>query len=123
MALTLSAATILRGSGGGQETHVVFDIILDGAATTASDLALPAGFPNLQALLPSTAGTPTVYAASGPVSVPIFANALGGTATGVTATRLIPGTNPATQLTMTVSGAGSASQTVRILALVPSNGQ
>lgn len=118
MALTLSAARVVRS--GGPYIHVEFDIILDGAATTATDLALPAGFPNLQSLKPSlTPAAPGAYTAQGPVTRPTMMNALGGTATGITATRLIPGTNPATQLTMTVSGAGSAAQTVRILALVP----
>lgn len=117
MALTLSAASIVRS--GGPYMFVQFSIILDGAATTATDLALPAGFPNIQALLPAATGLPLSYTAQGPVVQPAYVNALGGTATGITATRLIPGTAPATQLTMTVSGAGSAGQTVNVLALVP----
>lgn len=117
MAITLSAAKIVNS--GGPYMHVTFDIILDGSATTASDLSLPAGFPNLQALMPDSGGAPTVYSASGPVSLVLYMNALGGTATGITATRLIAGTSAATQLTLTVSGAGSAGQTVKIVAIVP----
>lgn len=117
MALTLSAATIIRS--GGPYLLAKFDIILDGSATTASDLSLPAGFPNLQAQMPASSGNPGSYSGAGPVSPVVYMNALGGTATGVTATRLIAGTAPATQITITVSGAGSAGQTVKIVALVP----
>lgn len=119
MALTVSAAQIIKS--GGPYMHVLFSVIQDGAATTVSGLALPAGFPNLQAQLPATTGLPTSYTGQGPVVTATFMNVLGGTAAaGTTVTALKQNaSNPATQLDITISAAGSAGNTVNVMAIVP----
>lgn len=98
---------------------VQFSVIQDGSATSVSGLALPTGFPNLQSQQPSTAGTPTSYAGAGPVTTPIYLNALGGTDAATVLTMVPTSGQEAAQLDVTISAAGTSGHTIKVLAIVP----
>jgi len=115
MALTLGSAKILNP--GAPFKQVLFTIVLDGAATSATALALPTGFPVLQAQVPGTSsGT---YTSTGPASSVVYQGCLGGTSAVVQALKIIPtAAQPTTQIDVTVSAAGTNGQTVQVMAII-----
>ena len=124
MALTFGTAQILKGTPGNGTVMAILPVVQDGTNTTITGLALPAALPNLQALLPATSGAPTVYSLQGPVTQPVYMNALGGTAAaGTTVTRCAPNaSNPATQVDLTISAAGTSGLTINLLVVFPQSG-
>lgn len=121
MALTLGPAQCLNP--GATDQQWIFDIILDGAATTAT-VNLPTNFPAFSANPgPAVvAGAINLTVASAAAFRVVYQNTLGGTSAVVRAVKIVPtpttATTQATQIDITVSAAGTNLQTVRVLAIV-----
>lgn len=116
MALTLGPATLV-GAPGQADQLWSFTIILDGAATTATSLALPTNFPSFISATGPAAGNTTAQAAA--AKRVIYMPGAGGTSALVVLAQCIPTpATPATTLNVGVSAAGTAAQTVQVLALI-----
>lgn len=120
MALTLGSATLI-GAPGQTDQLWSFTIILDGTATTTTALALPTGFPSFSATTgPAGGSNNTSKAAAKRV---IYMPGCGGTSAVAVATKIIPTAAAAdTQIDVSVSAAGTNTQTVQVLALIKDQG-
>lgn len=121
MALTLGPAIALNPAQ--TDGQYIFDIILDGAATTVT-VNLPTNFPSFVGNPGPAApgGVLNSTAAAAAAAKVVYQNTLGGTSAVVRAVKIVPtpttATTQATQIDITVSAAGTNLQTVRILAIV-----
>lgn len=123
MALTVSAARILPPGQPQQEW--IFDVILDGAATTQTGVALPANFPAFTANPGPAApdGVLNTAAANAAAYRVVYQPVAGGTSQTSVVTSIVPNsTNPSTQIDIRVSAAGTNLQTCRVMAILGDQG-
>lgn len=116
MALSLTAKML---SPGETDQQVLLSVVLDGTLTTASALALPVPFPQFAAANGPAAGNTSAQLQAG--KRVIYMPAFGGTSSQ-TVTSIIPNAATPGSVDIVVSGAGTAGQTINLLAIIKDQG-